>query len=247
MASERIQKVMAARGLCSRRAAEAMIKAGRVRVNGHPVKLGDSMDPARDMLSVDGETHRPQRKKNYIYLMLNKPRGYLSTASDERGRRTVMELVAEVGERVYPVGRLDMNSEGLLLLTNDGEFANMMTHPSHKVSKLYRTTVRPRATEDQVAKLAAGVTLDDGERTLPASVRVVSEDSDRSVLEISVREGKNRQIRRMCNAVGLEVARLRRSAVGPVKLGMLKPGQYRELSPAEITALRASATKASKK
>lgn len=107
MASERIQKVMAARGLCSRRAAEAMIKAGRVRVNGHPVKLGDSMDPARDMLSVDGETHRPQRKKNYIYLMLNKPRGYLSTASDERGRRTVMELVAEVGERVYPVGRLD--------------------------------------------------------------------------------------------------------------------------------------------
>ncbi|MDL2295020.1 rRNA pseudouridine synthase [Ruminococcaceae bacterium OttesenSCG-928-D13] len=242
MARERIQKVMAARGICSRRAAEVMIKAGRVKVNGHPVGLGDSMDPAKDMLSVDGQTIRPERRKTYRYLMLNKPRGYLTTASDERGRRTVMDLLDGVEDRVYPVGRLDMNSEGLLLLTNDGEFANQITHPSHKVSKLYRATVRPQATEEQIAKLAAGVTLDDGSRTQPARVRVVADGEGRSVLEIVVQEGKNRQIRRMCEAVGLDVARLRRNAVGPVKLGMLKSGQWRELTLAEVKALRASAT-----
>ena len=239
---ERIQKVMAARGICSRRAAEVMIKAGRVKVNGRPISLGDSMDSAKDTVNVDNNSYPPQKRKKFLYLMLNKPRGYLTTASDERGRRTVLELLTGIDERVFPVGRLDMVSEGLLLLTNDGDFANLMTHPSHKVSKLYRTTVRPRATEEQVAKLASGVVLDDGDRTQPASVRVLSEDTGRSVLEISVKEGKNRQIRRMCEAVGLDVARLRRVALGPVKLGMLKPGQYRELTPAEINALRASAS-----
>lgn len=244
---ERIQKVMAARGICSRRAAEAMIKAGRVKVNGHPVGLGDSMDPARDELSLDGVTVRGEKNRANIYLMLNKPRGYLTTAKDERGRKTVMELVADIKERVYPVGRLDKDSEGLLLFTNDGDFANQMTHPGSGVAKLYRATVRPRATELQIEKLASGVTLDDGSRTMPASVRVVGEDEGRTVLEISIREGKNRQIRRMCDAVGLEVARLRRSAVGPVKLGMLKSGTYRELSTTEVRALKASASKAEKK
>lgn len=238
---ERIQKVIAAQGLCSRRAAEAMIAAGRVLVNGRPVKLGDVMNPAKDLLSVDGETLRPRKKPHHVYIMLNKPRGYLTTASDERGRKTVMELLDGVEERVYPVGRLDLTSEGLLLLTNDGDFANRMTHPRHDVSKLYRATVRPRATEEQVARLASGVTLDDGERTRPASVRVAAEDEGRSVLEISIKEGKNRQVRRMCEAVGLSVARLRRSAVGPLKLGMLKSGQWRELTPAEVKALTASA------
>lgn len=247
MKNERIQKVMAANGLCSRRAAEAMIAAGRVRVNGRPVKLGDSMDPARDVVSIDGETVRFARSREEIYIMLNKPRGYLSTAKDERGRKTVMELVADVDARVYPVGRLDKDSEGLLLFTNDGAFANLMTHPGGGVAKLYRTTVRPRATEEQVTKLASGVTLDDGSRTMPASVRVVGEYEDRSVLEISIKEGKNRQIRRMCDAVKLEVARLRRSAVGPLKLGMLKPGQWRELTKAEVAALKGSAAKAKRK
>ena len=240
---ERIQKVMAAHGLCSRRAAEEMIRAGRVKVNGHPVKLGDGMDDAKDALMVDGETVRLEKKRQYVYLMMNKPRGYLTTASDDRGRKTVMELLDGVNTRVYPVGRLDKESEGLLLFTNDGAFANLLTHPGGGVAKLYRCTVRPRATEEQVAKLAGGVTLDDGSRTLPASVRVVGEDEGRSVLEISIKEGKNRQIRRMCDAVNLTVARLRRSAVGPVKLGMLKPGQYRELTPAEVKALRGSASK----
>lgn len=242
---ERVQKVMAARGLCSRRAAEVMIRAGRVRVNGHPVSIGDSMDP-KDDLSVDGETIRLDKRAEKLYLMLNKPRGYLTTAKDERGRKTVMELLEGVDERVYPVGRLDKDSEGLLLLTNDGDFANKITHPGSGVAKLYRATVRPRASEAQIEKLASGVTLDDGSRTMPASVRVVAEDEGRSVLEISIREGKNRQIRRMCQAVGLSVARLRRSAVGPLKLGMLKPGTWRELTPMEVRALKASAAKASK-
>lgn len=247
MKDERIQKVMAARGICSRRAAETMIKGGRVRVNGRPVGLGDKMDPARDVLSVDGETVDAPAKAPHLYLMLNKPRGYLSTAKDDRGRRTVMELVADAPRRVYPVGRLDLNSEGLLLLTSDGEFANRVAHPSAGVAKLYRATVRPRASEKQVAQMAAGVVLDDGHKTQPTTIRVLGEDETRSVLEIVLKEGHNRQIRRMCEAVGLEVARLRRSAVGPLRLGMLAPGKYRELSKAEVTALLRSATKGSRK
>lgn len=243
---ERIQKVMASRGICSRRAAEEMIKAGRVKVNGHPVTLGESMDSIKDELSLDGVTVRAEKVRENIYLMLYKPRGYLTTAKDERGRKTVMELVADVNQRIYPVGRLDKDSEGLLFLTNDGEFANLITHPGSGVAKLYRTTVRPRATELQIEKLASGVTLDDGSRTMPASVRVVAEDEGRTVMEISIREGKNRQIRRMCKAVGLEVARLRRSAVGPIKLGMLKPGAYRPLTDTEVRAIKASAAKAAK-
>ncbi len=239
---ERIQKVMAARGLCSRRKAEEMIAAGRVLVNGRPVKLGDSMDPAHDMLTVDGQTLKPDRGQQ-VYIMLYKPRGYLSTAKDDRGRRTVMELVADAPRRVYPVGRLDKDSEGLLIFTSDGDFANRLTHPKNGVSKLYRVTVRPRATEEQLTQLASGVRLDDGDVTQPATVRVVNEEAGRSVLEIVIREGKNRQIRRMCEAVGLSVARLRRSAVGPLKLGMLQPGQWRELTRTEVAALQRAGQK----
>lgn len=239
---------MAARGLCSRRAAEVLIRAGRVKVNGHPVQLGDSMDPVKDLLSIDGETvARPPKGEKPLYLMLNKPRGYITTAKDDQGRRTVMELMADVPRRVVPVGRLDKDSEGLLLFTSDGAFANLMMHPGAGVSKLYRATVRPRATEQQLAKLAGGVTLDDGSRTLPAGVRVAAEYEDRSVLEISLREGKNRQVRRMCDAVNLQVARLKRTAVGPLKLGMLKPGTWRELTDAEVKALKGSAAKAERK
>lgn len=237
---------MASRGICSRRAAEEMIKAGRVKVNGHPIKLGDSMDPLLDELSLDGQTVRKQKESPRVYIMLHKPRGYLTTASDERGRKTVMELLDGVNERVYPVGRLDKDSEGLLLMTNDGELAFRITHPTSGISKLYRATVRPRATEEQISKLASGVTLDDGSRTMPAMVRVVAEDEGRSVLEISIREGKNRQIRRMCQAVKLEVARLKRSSIGPLRLGMLKPGTWRPLTPAEVKALKNSIAKISK-
>lgn len=247
MKEERIQKVMAEGGVCSRRAAEEMIRAGRVLVNGRPVKLGDKMNPAKDHLTVDHKTVPLAKKREHVYIMMNKPRGYVTTAKDELGRKTVMELLAGVEQRVYPVGRLDKDSEGLLLLTNDGDFANQMTHPKHGISKLYRVTVRPQATEEQLATLASGVTLDDGSRTQPAGVRVITEQDNRTVMEISIKEGKNRQIRRMCEAVNLTVIRLKRSAMGAVKLGMLQPGHIRPLTPTEITSLKAAATKAAQR
>lgn len=243
MALERIQKVMAEQGLCSRRAAEQIILEGRVKLNGHPVRLGDKMDVNHDVLMIDGERIRLVKKQEYHYLMLHKPRGFVTTTSDERGRKTVMDLLADYPVRVFPVGRLDKDSEGLLLLTNDGGFANLMMHPSHGVSKLYRVTVHPRADESQVVALRKGVTLDDGTVTQPAVVNVVVDEPGRTVLEMTIKEGKNRQIRRMCEAVGLEVVRLRRSAMGAVKLGMLQPGQYRELTKSEVAALRAAAQK----
>ena len=241
MALERIQKVMAEQGLCSRRAAEQIILEGRVKINGHPARLGDKMDVNRDTMMIDGERIRLVKKQEYHYLMLHKPRGFVTTTSDERGRKTVMDLLADYPVRVFPVGRLDKDSEGLLLLTNDGAFANLMMHPSHGVSKLYRVTVHPRAEESQVVALSKGVTLDDGTTTQPAVVNVVVDEPGRTVLEMTIKE--NRQIRRMCEAVGLEVVRLRRSAMGAVKLGMLQPGQYRELTKSEVAALRAAAQK----
>ena len=243
MAEQRIQKVLSDQGVCSRRAAEKLIDEGRVKVNGHPVTLGDKMDPDFDKVSIDGKSVRIVRKRQYTYLMLNKPRGYITTASDERGRKTVMDLLAGVDRRVYPIGRLDKDSEGLLLLTDDGAFANLLTHPSGGVGKLYRVTVRPRATEEQVVKMSSGVVLDDGTKTLPCAINVVTDEPGRTVMEMTLKEGKNREIRRMCEAVGLEVVRLKRNAEGVVKLGMLKPGTYRELTKAEINGLRSAAAK----
>ena len=235
MAEQRIQKVLSDQGVCSRRAAEKLIDEGRVKVNGHPVTLGDKMDPDFDKVSIDGKSVRIVRKRQYTYLMLNKPRGYITTASDERGRKTVMDLLTGVDRRVYPIGRLDKDSEGLLLLTDDGAFANLLTHPSGGVGKLYRVTVRPRATEEQVVKMSSGVVLDDGVKTQPAVIHVVVDEPGRTVLEITLHEGRNRQIRRMCEAVGLEVIRLKRSAEGPVKLGMLQPGEYRAVAATQFT------------
>ena len=243
MRDVRIQKVLSEQGVCSRRAAEQIIREGRVKLNGRPVSLGDKMDTARDLLTVDGQRVYIPRVQEKMYIMLYKPRGYITTTSDERGRKTVMDLVSDVPVRVFPIGRLDKDSEGMLLFTNDGEFANLLTHPSHGVSKLYRVTVRPHATEQQVLQLTQGVTLDDGTTTQPAVIQVVADEPGRTVLEMTIREGKNRQIRRVCEAVGLEVIRLRRSAMGAVKLGMLQPGQYRELTRSEVAALRAAAVK----
>ena len=243
MAEERIQKVMADQGLCSRRAAEQVIREGRVKLNGHPVKVGDKMDINHDVLTVDGEKVRLVKKQERYYILLHKPRGYVTTVSDELGRKTVMDLVKDIPARIFPVGRLDKDSEGLLLMTNDGTFANMLMHPSHGISKLYRVTVRPRATEQQIVQMTEGVVLDDGVKTQPAVINVVVDEPERTVLEMTIREGKNREIRRMCEAVGLEVVRLKRNAEGAVKLGMLQPGQYRELTKAEINALRAAAVK----
>ena len=232
MAEQRIQKVLADQGICSRREAERLIAAGKVKVNGHPVGLGDKMDPDFDKVSIDGKTQRIVRKRQYTYIMLHKPRGFLTTRSDDRGRKTVMDLVADVPAMLRPVGRLDKDSEGLLLLSDDGAFI-----------KLYRVTVNPRATEEQIIAMSSGIVLDDGVKTQPCVIHVVTDEPGRTVLEITLHEGRNRQIRRMCSAVGLQVVRLKRTAQGPVKLGMLQPGEYRELKKSEVSALRNAAQK----
>lgn len=242
MAKIRIQKALSDAGALSRRKAEQYIAEGRITVNGRPAQTGHAIDPARDVIAIDGQRVVFKRHKENVYIMLNKPRGFVTTTSDELGRRCVTELVEDVGTRVYPVGRLDKNSEGLLLLTNDGQFANMMMHPRSHVSKTYRLTVRPDANEDQLVKLATGVQIDEDLVTLPANVLVLEREPGRSVLQITITEGKNRQLRRMCEAVGLEVARLRRISVGPLKLGMLQPGKWRALTKAEVIALRNAGT-----
>ncbi|MDE7137500.1 MAG: rRNA pseudouridine synthase, partial [Ruminococcus sp.] len=201
-----------------------------------PVKLGDKCG-FKDIITIDGERIYMPKKKNFIYIMLNKPRGYVTTVSDELDRRCVMDLISDIDERVYPVGRLDRNSEGLLLFTNDGEFANSIMHPSRHISKTYRVTVRPDISDEQLVQLAEGVEID-GRKTLPANVVVKEKQQGRVVLMITIKEGRNRQIRQMCEAVGLEVARLRRISVGPLKLGMLKPGTWRELTAEELRAIR---------
>ena len=243
MAQERIQKIMSEQGLCSRRAAEQISAEGRVKVNGHPAKVGDKMDPNRDVLHVDDQRIYIQKDQQLYYLALYKPRGYVTTVSDELGRKTVMDLVKDVPARLYPVGRLDKDSEGLLLMTNDGAFAHAMMHPSSGISKLYRVTVQPHADEQQILKMSEGVVLDDGTKTMPCTINVVVDEPGRTVMEITLKEGKNREIRRMCEAVGLQVVRLKRNAEGVVKLGMLQPGKYRELSKQELTGLRAAAAK----
>lgn len=237
----RLQKIIADSGYCSRRKAEELIAANKIKLNGRPVKLGDKADPRKDIITINGEKLLVERKRKFLYIMLNKPRGYVTTMSDEQGRRIVTDLLEGIEERVYPIGRLDRNTEGLLLFTNDGAFANDITHPSRNVSKTYRVTIHPDITEEQLVDLTQGVLID-GEKTLPASVIVLAKEEGRVVLQVVIREGKNRQVRKMCEAVGLEVARLKRTAIGPLKLGMLKPGTYRHLTPEELRALRNSIT-----
>lgn len=232
----RIQKMIADSGYCSRRKAEELISKGKVKLNGHSVKLGDKCG-FNDIITIDGERINMPRKKKFVYIMMNKPRGYVTTVSDELERRCVMDLLKDVDERVYPVGRLDRNSEGLLLFTNDGEFANNIMHPSRHISKTYRVTVRPDINDEQLVQLSEGVEID-GKKTLPATVIVKEKQQGRVVLLITIREGRNRQIRKMCEAVGLEVARLRRISVGPLRLGMLKSGTWRELTADELRAIR---------
>lgn len=246
MEKERVQKIIAESGLCSRRKAEELIANGEVTINGHVCGLGDKADPNADVISVKGKRigEVPREKR---YIMLNKPRGYITTMADEQGRKIAVELLKGVEERVVPVGRLDRNSEGLLLFTNDGEFANEITHPSRHVSKTYRVTIDGKVSEEQIMRLSAGVELDDGKVTLPCSVEVLVEEPDRTVLRIAIKQGLNRQIRRMCAAVGLEVGRLRRTAIGGVKLGMLKPGEWRDLTKDELRMLRAAVGKSNKK
>jgi 23S rRNA pseudouridine2605 synthase len=237
MAQERLQKFLSECSVASRRKSEELIKQGKVRVNGKIAVLGDKVDPKKDTVTVSGK--KVVVVKDKYYIMLNKPRGYVTTMSDELGRRCVAELVEDVGAQVYPVGRLDRDSEGLLLLTNDGEFANAVMHPRKHVPKTYRVTVRSNINEDQVKKLEGGIDIDDdGRETLPAQVRIIERSAGRSVFEITIYEGRNRQIRKMCEQVSLEVIRLKRNAVGSVKLGMLKVGKWRNLTEDEVHRLQ---------
>lgn len=230
---ERLQKVMAQAGLGSRRACEGMISEGRVLVNGKPAVLGQKVDVAKDVILVDGRPLGASEPKRYY--ILNKPRGYVTTSRDQFARRTVLDLVS-VPERIYPVGRLDYDSEGLVLLTNDGELAYRIMHPRFKLPKTYRVRLQGQVTMDAVYRLRTGVMLEDGP-TAPAQVELLKVAGDTSVLRITITEGRNRQIRRMCAAVGYEVVRLVREAIGPISLRGLAAGQYRPLRPREIENL----------
>ena len=226
---ERLQKILSARGVASRRAAEEMIQSGRVTVNGQVAALGQSADPAVDEILVDGMPL--PSPKSCVYIMLHKPRGYVTTLSDEKGRRTVADLVSDCGERVYPVGRLDMDSEGLLLLTNDGEFAERLMHPKHQVDKTYLTWVEGY-TPELLERLRQPIVLD-GYRIHAPKVRVIKP----GLLEITIHEGRNRQVRRMCDRAGMAVTRLKRIQEGKLQLGDLPLGKWRYLTKEEVDAL----------
>ena len=230
---ERIQKILSAAGIASRRKAEEMIQQGRIRVNGNTAKLGDTADRKLDVIEVDGvRLPKPPEKR---YILLHKPRGFVTTMSDEQGRKTVAELVADCGDRVYPVGRLDLNSEGLLLMTNDGELANRMMHPSHEVDKTYLVYVTGYRDGADVL-LRRPIELD-GRPIREPGVRLRSNQDGVASLEVTIHEGRNRQVRRMCEAAGLRVTRLRRIAEGPLKLGDLKAGNWRDLTETELREL----------
>ncbi len=231
---ERLQKLLSAAGVCSRRAAEDYIQAGRVTVNGETARLGSRADPDRDDVRLDGRPLAPGAEP--AYLLLNKPRGYVSTLSDEKGRKTVADLVADCGVRVYPVGRLDLDSEGLLLMTNDGALAQRLTHPSREAEKTYHVWVKGPV--EGAAERLARVTDLEGEPIRPARVETLRRRDGEAKLSITIHEGKNRQVRRMCAACGLEVTRLRRVREHTLELGSLPPGKWRRLTAAELEALR---------
>ena len=240
---ERLQKVLAHAGIASRRKSEAMIAAGRVTVNGNVItELGVRVDPDLDTVTVDG---RPVGKpEGHVYVALNKPEGYLTTAKDDRGRRTVLDLLRKLHVRVYPVGRLDYDSEGLVFLTNDGQLAHRVMHPRHQIRKDYLVEVKGAIGREAVDSLRVGVELEDG-ITGRAFVEILSQDNVSSLLKVGIYEGRNRQIRRMFQAVGFRVVRLRRVRIGPLKLGSLGVGRYRMLSPKEVAALRQAVTRGS--
>ena len=230
---QRLQKILSNYGVASRRKAEQMILDRRVRVNGNTASLGDVADDEEDVIEVDGV--RLKRQPARVVLILNKPRGYVCTLSDEKGRRNVAELVSGCGARVYPVGRLDLNSEGLLLLTNDGELANRLPHPKKEVDQVYLVWLSHYIPGCE-ASIASPIEID-GRPTSPAKVEKLRQEGETALLRITIHEGRNRQIRRLCERANVTVTRLRRVAEGPLQLGDLKPGQWRVLTEEEIAGL----------
>ena len=239
MEAIKIQKFFTDSGIMSRRAAEEEIKNGNVKVNGEVAAIGMRIDPECDVVTLRGKRIMPRHTEN-VYVMLNKPRGFVTTMSDEQNRRSVADLVSAVGARVYPVGRLDMDSDGLLLLTNDGALTNKLTHPRHEIPKIYRVTVSGEVSDEQISKLRAPMTLD-GYEILPVKTEVISRPSakgEQTVLEMTLYEGRNRQIRKMCEAASLKIKRLCRIAIGELTLGELAVGKWRYLTKDEISYLK---------
>jgi len=238
---ERLQKLISQAGITSRRAAEELILAGRVSVNGIIVtELGSKADPAVDNITVDNKPVKPV--SSHLYVLLNKPVGYMTTMDDPGGRQLVTDLLKDIKERVYPVGRLDYNTEGLLLLTNDGDWANKLMHPRHEIDKEYQVRIRGKVHQSQLDQLAHGVMIDD-KITAPATVQLIKDGEQNDWISITIHEGRNRQVRRMCEAVSLSVVRLRRVRYGAVWMGDLKIGQYRLLTDSEVQSLAATAPK----
>lgn len=231
---ERLQKILSARGVASRRKAEELIRSGLVTVNGRMASLGDTADPEADEICVEGRRLPGPQKQ--VYIMLNKPRGYVTTLSDEKGRQNAAQLVADCGIRVYPVGRLDMDSEGLLLFTNDGSFANALMHPKQEVKKTYDTWVTGYVPGAEI-RLCKPITLD-GYTIRPPKVRLIRAEGTKAKFRITIHEGRNRQVRRMCEAAGMQVTRLRRVREGSLQLGDLPAGKWRHLTEDEVTNLR---------
>lgn len=237
--STRLQKYIADCGLMSRRAAEKEIEAGKVKVNGVTAKIGDSVNEG-DKVTLDGQAVRKKGKK--LYYILNKPQGYVTTMSDEFGRKTVAELLPDTAERLYPVGRLDKDSEGLLICTNDGDLANKLMHPSYHLKKTYLVNCRGNVYGDQADKLRAMKSLD-GQPIAPVDVEIVSRSENGSVLRFVLSEGKNRQIRRMCEEAGVSIMQLKRVSIGPIRLDSLAVGQCRQLTPDQLDELKSALEK----
>ena len=231
----RLQKFIADAGIMSRRAAEAEIERGSFSVNGHAAEIGMKVDPKNDVITYKGKRIRYE-KRDYTYIMINKPRGYLSSTADDRGRKCVVDLLEGVSARVYPVGRLDMISEGMLLLTDDGELKNRLTHPRHTIPKLYRVKVSGKVTDEQYEILTSALEID-GYTIQPVDVVIASEDETGTVMKMTLFEGRNRQIRKMCEAAGLTVKRLSRVSIGDLRLDGLPVGKWRYLNEREVDYL----------
>ncbi len=235
----RISKYFTDCGIMSRRAADAAVEAGEVKINGLVAVLGQKVTPGVDEVVWRGRKITPPATPGHLTILLNKPRGYLTTLSDDKGRHTVAELVKNAGVRLYPIGRLDMDSDGLLLLTNDGELAHRLSHPSHSVEKVYLAYVDGRATTEQMEGMTRPIEID-GRMTAPARVRKAAYNGTETALEVTIHDGRNRQVRRLCEREGLYVRKLTRVAEGPILLGDLEEGQWRRLTEKELRLLKGS-------
>lgn len=233
----RIQKYISDCGVMSRRAAEREIEQGRIYINGQRAVIGQKINPDNDIIKYKNEIIKKEKTDRYQYIILNKPSGYITTLSDEKGRKCITELIKDVGTRVYPIGRLDMDSEGLLLLTNDGDLTNKLTHPKHRIPKIYHVKVIGAITSDEIKALSRPMMIDDYE-IQPVQVDIVKRHDESTVLRMTLYEGRNRQIRKMCETVGLEILNLKRIAVGKITLGDLHPGKWKRLTQSQVKYLK---------